>query len=139
MNQDRIKHLEFIQAIITRMNSNSFQIKGWMITLTSALLAVYASTSKELFVLICLFPVIIFWFLDSYYITQERKFRGLYNDIAEITNTQADLKPFEINPSFYTEGDYRFFKAFTSRTLLSLYLPLLLLLIISFCYLSSCR
>lgn len=32
----KIKHLEFIQNIINRMNLNSFQIKEWMIMIVSA-------------------------------------------------------------------------------------------------------
>ena len=35
MNENKLKHLEFIQNIITRMNSNSFVIKGWSITLVT--------------------------------------------------------------------------------------------------------
>mgnify|MGYP000871954660 CR=1 FL=1 len=31
MTDEQIKHLEFIQDVVTRMNSNSFQIKGWCI------------------------------------------------------------------------------------------------------------
>jgi hypothetical protein len=42
-NDNKIKHLEFIQGVITRMNANSFQIKGWSVTITAALLALYAS------------------------------------------------------------------------------------------------
>ncbi len=33
------KHLEFLQAVITRMAGNSFLIKGWSVTLVAALLA----------------------------------------------------------------------------------------------------
>lgn len=44
MTNDQIKHLEFIQNSITRMNQNSFQIKTFTITIVAALLAVYAST-----------------------------------------------------------------------------------------------
>ncbi len=43
MTEEQIKHLEFIQDVITRMNSNSFQIKGWCITILSALCAIYAA------------------------------------------------------------------------------------------------
>jgi hypothetical protein len=31
MPSEKIKHLELIQAVVTRMNSNSFQMKGWMV------------------------------------------------------------------------------------------------------------
>jgi len=41
--ENKHKYLEFIQNIITRMNTNSFQIKGMSITITSALLALTAS------------------------------------------------------------------------------------------------
>ena len=31
MKDDKVKHLEFIQNSITRMNQNSFLLKGWMV------------------------------------------------------------------------------------------------------------
>jgi hypothetical protein len=78
---DNRKHLEFIQNIITRMNTNSFQIKGMTVTIVSALLAVYAATNNVSFIFIAVVPTIIFWCLDSYYLQQERKFRGVYNNV----------------------------------------------------------
>ena len=77
MENDKIKHLEFIQSTITRMNQNSFQIKGWMITLVSALLALYASSENVIYILIAIAPAVVFWFLDAYYLQQERRFRGI--------------------------------------------------------------
>lgn len=38
------KHLEFLQSNISRMNQCSFQMKGWAITIVSALIAVYVAT-----------------------------------------------------------------------------------------------
>ena len=35
--EDRRQHLAFIQDVITRMNSNSFSLKGLMITIVAAL------------------------------------------------------------------------------------------------------
>ncbi len=46
MDEDKRKHLEFIQGVINRHNSNSFMIKGWTITITAALYAL-AGTLKE--------------------------------------------------------------------------------------------
>ena len=34
-DENKRKHLEFIQQVITRMNANSFLIKGWAVTLGS--------------------------------------------------------------------------------------------------------
>ena len=138
MPQPNIKHLEFVQAVITRMNTNSFQIKGWTITIVAALLAIFASTKNELFILVSLFPVIVFWFLDTYYLTQERKFRGLYSDIAGISENPKNLKEFEMRPDLYVGGKYSYFNVFKSPTILPLYLPLILFLIGTYIYLNRC-
>lgn len=99
MKQEKIKHLEFIQNVITRMNQNSFMIKGWTITIVSALLALYASNYKKLFILIAVFPTFVFMLLDSYYLWQERKFRHLYNKI--ISKNQIEQIPlFSMNTKF---------------------------------------
>ena len=62
MQPEQIKHLEFIQNVITRMNTNSFQIKGWSIVIVSALMAIYASTQNNYFFLryISNFNILVF-------------------------------------------------------------------------------
>lgn len=126
------KHLEFIQSIITRMNTNSFQIKGLTITIVSALMAVYASTQKMSFMVIAIFPTIIFWFLDTYYLQQERKFIGVYNDVAGITKeNKVEIKPFEMPIKNYYEGKYSFSDVFFSKTIVWFYLSIVFLLSIS--------
>ena len=72
MNEEKRQHLEFIQNIIARMNANSFQIKGMTITIVSALMAIYAASENISFIFIGIFPTLLFWFLDSYYLQQER-------------------------------------------------------------------
>lgn len=124
MKEEVIKHLEFIQNIITRMNSNSFMIKGLTITIASALLAVYASEKNPDFILITLFPLILFWLLDAYYLTQERKFRGLYNDI--LNENSNNLKPFEMRPDLYKGGKYSFWSVIFSKTIATTYLIVLI-------------
>ena len=66
--EEKRQQLEFIQNIITRMNTNSFPIKGIAITIVSALLAIYASTQNVFFIFLGIFPTLLFWFLDSYYL-----------------------------------------------------------------------
>ncbi|MBF0473293.1 MAG: hypothetical protein HQK91_13705 [Nitrospirae bacterium] len=129
MDENNLKHLEFIQNVITRMNGNSFQIKGWTVTIVSAVLALYASTKNINFILLGIFPTIIFWFLDTYYLTQERKFRGLYKDVAKVSQNSKEIKPFEMRPDLYKGGKYSYFIVFISRTIWTLYLGITLLLI----------
>ena len=128
MSPEKIKHLEFIQAVITRMNSNSFQMKGWMVAIVSAILAVYASTQNDRFVLVAIFPAVVFWFLDTYYLWQERKFRGLYNDVSGITNSQK-IELFAMRPDLYAGGKYSYWDVFQSVTIILLYLPVILILV----------
>jgi hypothetical protein len=127
-NDYKIKHLEFIQNVITRMNTNSFQIKEWAVTITSALLAIFAAKSNPYFIATAILPVFIFWFLDSYYLTQERKFRGLYNDVAGISDSPKEIKLFEMRPDLYVGGKYSFWNVFFSTTIWKLYLPILMIL-----------
>lgn len=66
MDENKIKHLEFLQNVIARLNSNSFQIKSWAITIVAALLALYVdSDSNTFYILIAIFPTILFWGSDA--------------------------------------------------------------------------
>ena len=123
MEANKIKHLEFIQATITRMNQNSFQIKGWMITIVSALLALYANSKNVMYIFIAVVPVIVFWMLDAYYLQQERKFRGIYNDVAGISSEDSNIviKDFEMPIQKYQCGQYCYFNVLISKTILPLY------------------
>ena len=77
-SDNQVKHLEFIQSNIARMNQCSFQMKGWMLTIVSALLALYAGSINaetgngiNMFIYIAIVPTLIFWFLDSFYLQQK--------------------------------------------------------------------
>ena len=138
MSDEKLKHLEFIQNIITRMNTNSFQIKGWTVTIVSALLAIYASSKNTYFILAGTFPNAIFWFLDSFYLRQERKFRGLYDDVAGISENPKPLKLFEMRPDLYDGGMYSFWRVLTSSTILTMYVSIFVILVSLFIYLTIC-
>lgn len=77
------KHLEFLQAVITRLAGNSFLIKGWSVTLTTAIVGLAAKDGGPEFALVGLVPVAIFGLLDAYYLALERSFRKLFEKAAE--------------------------------------------------------
>ena len=77
----KIAHLQMVQAVITRMASNSFLIKGWSITLIAALFALAAANTNALFIYLAYFPTFMFWALDAYFLRQERLFRKLYDNV----------------------------------------------------------
>lgn len=124
MTEQTLKHLEFLQNIISRMNSNSFSIKGWMITIVSAFLALYASSNNINYILSAIPIVLIFWILDSYYLLQERRFRAIYNDRAGLSSNPKTTTDFIMNPNLYTKDDdkkYSFFNVLKSITQITLY------------------
>ncbi len=127
MKQEKIQHLEFIQNIINRMNSNSFQIKGWMVTIVSALLALYASSHNVTFIFVASIPTLLFWCLDAYYLQQERKFRELYNDILPDDST---IPLFTMPIHNYTSCKCCFCSTFFSKTIAWLYGIIIFLLVI---------
>lgn len=132
--ENKIKHLEFIQSTITRMNQNSFQIKGWMITLVSALLALYASSERVVYILIAIVPAVVFWFLDAYYLQQERRFRGVYNDVAGLSpdDSRINVREFEMPIQKYQCGKYCYLNVLFSRTIFPLYGIVIVGLVIAF-------
>lgn len=73
------KHLDHIQAVITRHNSNSFMIKGWAITICTVVLTVASTWKEPVIALVALVPVFVFWVLDSFYLANERCFVSLYS------------------------------------------------------------
>lgn len=105
------------------MNQNSFQIKGWMITLVSALLALYANSGKVAYILIAIVPTLVFWFLDAYYLQQERRFRAVYNDVAKLSpdDSRLNVREFEMPIQKYQGGKYCYFNVLFSKTILPLY------------------
>lgn len=70
-----LKEIEIIQDIIKRMAFNSFMIKGWAITLIVVALLLKGT---EYQVWIAFIPLLVFWFLDAYFLWQERMYRKLY-------------------------------------------------------------
>ena len=69
------KEIDIIQSIISRMARNSFLIKGWTVTLVVVSLLLKGNDDHAILAFI---PLLTFWFLDSYYLQQERLFRQLY-------------------------------------------------------------
>ncbi len=97
MSADVVKHLEFIQAVIGRMNTSSFLIKGWAVTLVAALFALAAKDANVSFAIVAYLPIVLFWALDGIYLSQERRYRALFKDVA--SGGGGGLSAFEMDAS----------------------------------------
>lgn len=89
--ENKHKHLEFLQAAISRMASNLFFLKGWSVTLIAALFALSAKDSNKWYVLLAYYPLLVFWILDGYFLSQERRFRSLYDCVREKKESEIDF------------------------------------------------
>jgi len=99
-----LKEIDIIQGIITRMAHNSFLIKGWTITLVVVTLLLKGSNFQ---ILIACIPLLVFWFLDAYFLWQERMYRKLYGWVIQ-NRLETDEYLFDMNA-------YRFEKEVQSR------------------------
>lgn len=97
-------------------------MKGWAITVISALIAVYVATinneciGNKLFIFIAIAPTVLFWILDAFYLSKERKFIGIYNDVIhqEKCENELKVKEYEMPLNKYKGWRYSVFNAFVS-------------------------
>lgn len=125
MKEDKIRYIELVQSIISRLANNSFLLKGWTITLIAAIFSLSDKIMKN-FAFTIYFFILIFWILDSYYLYQERLYRDLYNKVIEIRDEYAPLFSLKIDKK-RNEKIISFFKSFFSFTEVTFYLLLLLI------------
>ena len=74
-------HLQMLQGVIQRMAENSRSCKLWSITAISAVLFLAARTGVPWYTLIALVPLSLFFLLDVYYLSLERRFRCSYSSM----------------------------------------------------------
>lgn len=130
-SQPNEKHLEFLQNNIARMNQCSFQMKGWSITIASALIAVFVSTTSDehpgnkIYLMAAIAATVLFWCLDSFYLSKERRFIGMYNDLIGVGNGPKQpivhVKEYEIPMKKYGGWPYGILRAIVSPSELLLY------------------
>lgn len=117
-DEHKMRHLDFLHLTITRMAANSFLLKAWSVTLVAALFALAAKDADLSFVLVAYVPVIMFWILDGYYLSQERLFRGLYDIVRNKTEDEID---FSLKTDVVPKSGKSWVDALVSKTILPFY------------------
>ncbi len=95
--ENKYKHMDYIQSAISRMASNSFYLKGWNVTIIAAIVALSFKESDWRIYACALVLNVVFWFLDAYYLKQEKLFRELYHKVSKISDD--NLVDFSMNTS----------------------------------------
>ncbi len=97
-----IEELKILQSVISRMAQNSLECKKWTLALAVGVLSLKIEAISHLYGL-CVLGVLLlcFWFLDAYYLTQERLFREQYKWLIK-NRLKTDERLFEAFPAHQT-------------------------------------
>jgi hypothetical protein len=88
---NRIKHLEMIQAVITRLSNEGFVVKGWAVTVAGVFAGLAINSEEWKLAAIACFPTLAFWALDTSFLRAERLFRALHEHVRKGT---GGIEPF---------------------------------------------
>ena len=81
-NDDERLYLQMMQSNIERMANNSANCKTWLVTLVAGLMAITCGFDVlHWWLLFAIVPIAIFWYLDGYYLSLERKLRNRQRDL----------------------------------------------------------
>jgi len=111
---NKIKHLEFIQTVISRQASNSFLIKGWSLTVVGGIFALSSNTGKAGYLFVAYVLLLMFWSLDAYFLCVEKCYRALYNEVRQKEEKDVD---FSMELTHTARVEMKWFKSAKSDTL----------------------
>jgi hypothetical protein len=140
------KEIDLIQACINRMAHNSFLVKGWIITLFAAVLALLpASFDTKGLCIIGFVITICFWYLDAFFLKTEKLYRWKYEWVI-CQRKQTDLYTFDLSPyniNMWLKNDNGTFKksptilrVMFTKTLCPMYSMLLLGILLFYIHIS---
>lgn len=92
-------HLQLYQNILARMANNSSSVKTWCVTVVSAILVLLIEREEESALALAMIPVSLFFVLDVYYLSLEKRFRWSYDHFVKDLHCEGgsnEIKLFEI-------------------------------------------
>ncbi|WRF77942.1 hypothetical protein FNE38_07100 [Helicobacter pylori] len=97
-----VEELKILQSVINRMAQNSLECKKWTLALVVGVLSLKIEAISNLYGL-CVLRVLLlcFWFLDAYYLMQEKLFREQYRWLIK-NRLKTDARLFEVFPIHQT-------------------------------------
>lgn len=127
----KVASLTNLQSIITRMGSNSQLMKTWVITVVTGFIAIKTAIGGLGFFsyLVPMLVCFIFSYLDSYYLSQERIFRHVYNDIASIL-VGGECNYFDLKDKIEKQlinKDNSIIVCYKSNSIMFFYIPLVII------------
>lgn len=142
------KEIDLIQSCISRMSQNSFMVKGWLLSLIAVILALLPeNVNISILCLISFIVIACFWYLDAFFLKIERLYRWKYNWVI-MNRLKSEDFIFDLNPhnsKMWLKSDFInesqnstpilepcIIRVMFTRTLIPLYIPLIILVIITY-------
>ncbi len=116
----RVKHIEMLQTLISRMAGYGASFKSYCITVVTAVVGFAFTLHRPVVVAIALLPIFAFAMADAQYPRIERRFRGLFDLVRK--QDWDSMPNFEINLENAPAELY--LRSATSWSIVSFYAPL---------------
>ena len=111
-----LQYLQMMQENITRMAGNSANAKTWLVTIVTGFFAIGCSIKDlDWWLLLAIIPIVVFWYIDAYYLSLERALRNreqiyinLMNSLESTGGNLIDEKQntlFDFRPLFMDNDD----------------------------------
>jgi len=93
------KEIDLIQGCITRMANNSFLLKGWAISIIAVVLALADKALEPILIsAVVMIPLFSFWYLDAFFLRNERMYRKMYEWVIEKRCAGDNSHLYDLNP-----------------------------------------
>lgn len=122
-----VGHIDMLQGIIGRMSSNCSNCKTWAVTVVAAILALSDYSGWQRF-WICCGPIVLFFFIDSFYLGLERRFICLQQMFIADINDGMHVIPYTIESTTAKEQLTGMLKGFISLSTTPFYILLVIIL-----------
>ena len=131
VDENTREYLKMLQAIITRLNTNSFQIKTVATTIiTSFMVFMYEKNQDKIVNFTICVIVFMFWVLDTYFLRSEKAYRKKYNETVYANNhdngKKCKIYDLDITEKL-KEKDILFCKVMVSKTIWPVYVCLMII------------
>lgn len=94
--EDRRKHLDYIQAVVTRQSAASASTKGWLLPVVTAVFGFAIAQHVWLLALLGISLIAMFAYVDANYLRSEQGFRALYKTVSR---SERMVPQFTLDPT----------------------------------------
>ena len=150
-----LQYLQMMQENITRMAGNSANAKTWLVTIVTGFFAIGCSIKDlDWWLILTIIPIVVFWYLDAYYLSLERALRNREQEYINLMNSSADTDNsfeknrqnalFDFRPLFMSnDNDERKLKKtkcmMLNKSVYPVYLIILFMIIVATAIINMCN